>query len=91
MDLILEILVELILEVLFEFCFNKKFPLWIRIPIMFLLVSVYLSITLLLLCTGIKAFKQNRIIGIGLIFITMFIFLLFPLLLFRKIKKKSEK
>lgn len=74
MDLMIEILVELILDGTFELSQSKKTPNWLKIPLIIIVLTIYLGVSLVILLTGYLSFKEVPLVGLilialGLIFI----------------------
>ncbi len=68
MEFIFEILSELILTGTFEMSKNKKVPKMIRYLLIFIIMLLYLGVTLLIFYTGVLAYQKiNVICGVILI------------------------
>lgn len=84
MDLIIEILLELILEGTVEISSNKKVPKWIRYPLIFLIILVFTIIIVGIFVLGMLLSKDNLIIGILFILLSLF----FAIMGTKKFKEK---
>ena len=93
MELIFELLVELILEGTIEVSRNQKVPKWIRYPLIFFIMILFLGVILLILFTGVLAYQKiNKICGILLMMIGI-ILLIVSIIKFKKtylIKKNTK-
>lgn len=68
MEILFEILVELILEGTFEISKNRKVPKFIRYPLIFLIVLLFLGVAVLIFYTGVLVYQKiNKFCGIFLI------------------------
>lgn len=84
MEDIFEIVGEFITELFFETSKSKKIPLWIRIPIIVILLGFYFTIIGLFVMIGIKQLNQNFIVGLFLIITALVISICVFIILFQK-------
>ena len=73
MDLLLEFILELILEGSIEISSNKKIPKWIRYPLIFIITALFLTIIIGILFLGMYMSKENILLSILLIIISIFL------------------
>ncbi len=83
MELLFEFLGEILFEGLGEIIKNKKISLWIRIPLFIIISLLYLGIMGLLLFIGIKALKNNFIMGILLIILGLILLVIYLIFIYK--------
>jgi len=85
MELIIEFVLELLIEGTIELLPNKKVPGWIRYPLAFLVMLLFVGVIALFFLCGISAFKENILLRIFFIVIGI-IMLIGAIKKFNKIK-----
>ena len=71
MELIIEFIIELILEGSFELSKNLKTPKWLRYPLIILVILFFLAVIAIIFIVGYLALKENTIIGLLIIIISI--------------------
>lgn len=71
MELIIEFIIELILEGSFELSKNLKTPKWLRYPLIILVILFFLSVIAIIFIVGYLSLKENTIIGLLIIIISI--------------------
>lgn len=94
MELIFEFIFELIAEVLvdggIEVSTNKKISKWIRYPILFILISLFLAVEFLVFFVGISIFEKSALGSILIIFVGIILFI-GVIFRFRKLYIENKK
>ena len=73
MDLLFEILIELILEGSLELSKSRKVPIWIRIPLIILIILFFLFAISMVFLAGFLLYKENKIVSIFMLLIGVFL------------------
>jgi len=74
MDDILEFVFELIFEFMVELSSNNKVPKFIRYPLVFIIICLFLLVIFGLLLLGVTIFKENIILGLVIALISLGLF-----------------
>lgn len=74
MEFIMELIVEVLLEGSLEISKNRLFPKWIRYPLIFIIVLIFIIMIVALMFLGMFYIKENVFIGVLLILISVIIF-----------------
>lgn len=83
MEYIFEFILELILEGSIELSKSRKIPKYIRYPLIVLILLFFISVIGLVFLAGILSLKENILLGIFIILIGLFMFIM-SIVKFRK-------
>ncbi len=83
MELLFEFIFELVFEGSIEVSKNRKIPKYIRYPLIVIISLFFIMVIGLIFWGGILALKENLIVGIFLILLGLFMFIM-CLIKFRK-------
>ena len=92
MEYIFEFIFELVLEGSIEVSKSRNIPKYIRYPLIVIISLFFIAIIGLIFLVGILSIKENMLLGIFLILIGLFLFIM-SIIKFRKtyLCKTSEK
>ena len=83
MEYIFEFILELVLEGSIEVSKSDKIPKYIRYPLIVIIALFFIAVIGLIFLAGILSLKDNVILGIFFIFISLFMFVM-SIVKFRK-------
>lgn len=90
MELIFELIAEVLVDGGIEVGTNKKISKWIRYPILFILISLFLAVTFLVIFVGISIFEKSALGSILIIFVGIILFI-GVIFRFRKLYIENKK
>lgn len=71
MDYIIDLLIQLIIDGTYDLSDTKETPTWLRLPLILMIIFILLGTIILIFITGILALKENKLLGILLIIISI--------------------
>lgn len=90
MEFIFELIAEVLVDGGIEVGTNKKISKWIRYPILFILISLCLAVTFLVIFVGISIFEKSALGSILIIFVGIILFI-GVIFRFRKLYIENKK
>ncbi len=73
MDYIIDLLVQLITDGTYDLSDTKETPKWLTIPLIIMILFILLGTIILIFTTGILSLKENKLLGIILLIISIVI------------------
>lgn len=90
MEFIFELIAEVLVDGGIEVSTNKKISKWIRYPILFILISLFLAVEFLVFFVGISIFEKSALGSILIIFVGIILFI-GVIFRFRKLYIENKK